>query len=44
LEQYGTQNHRYTRQEFAERYRQTFGDAPEMQMLLEPGQGQSSGG
>ena len=33
LEQYGTQNHHYTRQEFAERYRQTFGDTPEIERL-----------
>jgi adenosine kinase len=34
LEQHGTQNHHYSRQEFAARYRQVFGDAPELQDLL----------
>jgi adenosine kinase len=33
LEQHGTQNHHYTIPEFVERYRQTFGDAPEMKWL-----------
>jgi adenosine kinase len=33
LEHYGTQNHQYTLDEFAERYRQTFGDAPELDDL-----------
>ena len=31
LEQYGTQNHRYSVDEFVERYRQVFGDAPELE-------------
>jgi len=30
LEQYGTQNHRYSLSEFVERYRQAFGDTPEL--------------
>lgn len=34
LEHQGTQSHRYTLDEFAERYRQTFGDAPELNNLL----------
>ncbi len=34
LEQCGTQNHRFTLAEFVARYRQTFGDAPELQDLL----------
>jgi adenosine kinase len=33
LEQHGTQNHRYTRTEFVERYRRVFGDAEELQDL-----------
>jgi adenosine kinase len=33
LEQYGTQNHHYSLAEFAERYRQVFGDAPELREL-----------
>jgi adenosine kinase len=33
LEQYGTQNHRYSLGEFADRYRQVFGDAPELEDL-----------
>ena len=35
LEQEGTQNHRYTREEFVARYRRLFGDAPELSDLLE---------
>ncbi|MCS7221058.1 MAG: carbohydrate kinase family protein [Anaerolineae bacterium] len=35
LEQHGTQNHRYTLPEFIERYRQVFGDAPELARLVE---------
>lgn len=35
LEQHGTQNHRYTLPEFIERYRQVFGDAPELARLME---------
>ncbi len=31
LEQHGTQRHSYTRQQFADRYRQAFGDAPQLQ-------------
>jgi adenosine kinase len=34
LEHQGTQSHRYTLDEFTERYRQTFGDAPELKNLL----------
>jgi len=34
LEKHGTQNHRYTLGEFVARYRQTFGDAPELDDLL----------
>ncbi len=34
LEQVGTMNHRYTVAEFAARYRENFGDAPELQDLL----------
>jgi adenosine kinase len=34
LEHHGTQKHRYTLDEVAERYRQTFGDAPELNNLL----------
>ncbi|CAG0946956.1 partial Adenosine kinase, partial [Anaerolineae bacterium] len=30
LEEYGTQNHRYSLQEFSERYREAFGSAPEL--------------
>jgi adenosine kinase len=34
LEQYGTQNHRYTVEEFAARYRAVFGPAPELEDLV----------
>ena len=34
LEQYGTQNHRYSVDEFVERYRQVFGDAPELEDMV----------
>lgn len=34
LEQYGTQNHRYSLEDFVARYRQTFGDTPELLDLL----------
>ena len=34
LEQHGTQNHYYTLSAFAERYRNTFGDTPELETLL----------
>ena len=34
LEQHGTQSHSYTLSEFVERYRQAFGDAPELNDLL----------
>ncbi|MGD2205760.1 MAG: carbohydrate kinase family protein [Anaerolineae bacterium] len=34
LEQHGTQNHRYTLEEFAARYRRVFGETPELQDLL----------
>ena len=34
LEQYGTQNHAYTRREFVERYRRVFGEAEGLQDLL----------
>ena len=33
LEHYGTQNHHYTLDEFVERYKQVFGDAPELEDL-----------
>lgn len=33
IEQYGTQNHRYSLDEFAARFRQIFGDAPELEDL-----------
>jgi adenosine kinase len=35
LERVGTMNHRYTVAEFAARYRETFGDAPELNDLLQ---------
>lgn len=31
LEQHGTQRHSYTRKQFAQRYREAFGDAPELE-------------
>ena len=34
LEQVGTMNHRYTLPEFVARYRENFGDAPELEDLL----------
>ena len=34
LEQYGTQNHSYSLPEFAARYRQVFGDTPELEDLV----------
>ena len=34
LEQVGTMNHRYTVPEFVARYREAFGDAPELQDML----------
>lgn len=34
LESHGTQNHRYDRAEFAAKYRETFGDTPELDDLL----------
>jgi adenosine kinase len=34
LEHSGTQNHRYSLQEFVSRYRQVFGDAPELEGLV----------
>jgi len=34
LEQYGTQNHRYTPAQFAERYRSVFGPSPELDDLV----------
>jgi adenosine kinase len=34
LEQHGTQNHHYSPKEFVTRYRQTFGDTPELDDLL----------
>jgi adenosine kinase len=40
LEQHGTQDHRYTIEEFVARYRRVFGDAPELEDLL--GQHQES--
>ena len=36
LEQYGTQNHRYTLPEFAARYRRLLGDTPELDDLVRP--------
>jgi adenosine kinase len=36
LEQYGTQNHHYSLTEFMERFRQVFGDAPELSELQRP--------
>jgi adenosine kinase len=36
LEQYGTQNHSYTLQEFAARYRKAFGPTPELEDLVRP--------
>ncbi|HEY64073.1 MAG TPA: carbohydrate kinase family protein [Caldilineae bacterium] len=35
LEEYGTQNHHFTLEEFIARYRQVFGDAPELAKLVE---------
>jgi len=43
LEQHGTQNHHYTLSAFAERYRNTFGDAPELETLLGQDVSQFSG-
>ncbi len=34
LEQHGTQNHYFTLPEFVERYREVFGDAPELERLV----------
>jgi len=34
LEQHGTQRHGYSRQQFADRYRENFGDAPELEDFL----------
>lgn len=34
LEQYGTQSHRYSLQEFVMRYRRVFGDTPELEDLI----------
>jgi adenosine kinase len=34
LEQYGTQNHRYSLQEFVARYQRAFGQAPELADLV----------
>jgi adenosine kinase len=34
LEQFGTQNHSYTLDQFVARYRRTFGDTPELDQLL----------
>jgi len=34
LEQFGTQNHSYTLDQFAARYRRTFGDTPELERLI----------
>jgi adenosine kinase len=39
LEQVGTLNHRYTLEQFVARYRQVFGDAPELEDLIRPHQG-----
>jgi adenosine kinase len=35
LEQHGTQDHSYTLEEFVARYRRLFGDAPELEDLLD---------
>jgi adenosine kinase len=35
LERHGTQNHHFTLQEFVARYRRTFGDAPELNELVQ---------
>jgi adenosine kinase len=43
LERHGTQNHRYTLVEFADRYRNTFGDRPELDALLLQAESPSSG-
>jgi adenosine kinase len=43
LEQHGTQTHHYTLGEFAARYRQAFGDTPELRALVEQDPGQLSG-
>ena len=43
LEQHGTQNHHYTPGEFAERYRQAFGNTPELEALIEQDASQFSG-
>jgi adenosine kinase len=43
LEQHGTQNHHYTLGEFAGRYRQAFGDMPELEALSGQGAGRPSG-
>jgi adenosine kinase len=40
LEQHGTQNHRYTLEEFVVRYRLAFGDTPELDDLVDSGSGQ----
>jgi adenosine kinase len=37
LEQYGTQNHRYTLPQFAERYRRLLGETPELEDLVQSG-------
>jgi adenosine kinase len=42
LERHGTQNHHYTLGEFVARYRQTFGDTPELETLLVQYASQSS--
>jgi dsDNA-binding SOS-regulon protein len=34
LEQHGTQRHTYTRQQIADRYRELFGDAEELEDLV----------
>ncbi|MGQ9489547.1 MAG: carbohydrate kinase family protein [Anaerolineae bacterium] len=39
LEQVGTMNHRYTLPEFVARYRENFGDTPELTDLLDGGRG-----
>jgi adenosine kinase len=36
LEQHGPQSHSYTRQEFANRYREIFGDAQELVDFVNP--------
>jgi adenosine kinase len=41
LEQVGTMSHHYTLPEFVKRYRENFGDAPELEDLLKRGETRS---